>query len=356
MCDHARMTGRPCPVSRSVSPTAAPPRPRRRRATRLGPGVRLLIALPCLAGCTGDGGATTGPGTWTEAPAPISVDGRPVALVDGAGVPWLELRPRLLEAAGAEVLADWILDQRLEAAILDAGIRVDPAMLEAEQSRLLDRLAPDADDAARLLAELRDRRNLGPVRFAALLRRNAALRALVGDAVTVSEAQVRAAFDVAHGPRRQVRLMILPDLAAATAARADAASGDRTFAEIATERSLDLSAARGGLLEPFAERDPAMPEALRRAAFSLAADGDLSPPVLLSGGAAVLQLVSILPGDGTTFAEGRAEAARAAREAAQRVAMEQVARELVGDATVTAIDPSLRDAWERRRRRLAPGS
>ncbi len=340
MCDHARMTGR---------------RPPRRRPTPRGLAVLAGLAPLALAaagiGCAASDTPRPPETVIREVPPEVSVDGRPVALVDGVGVPWSDLRPRLLEAAGAEVLRDWILDRRLRAALLDAGIRVSSEMVAAEQDELLARLAEDPDRAARLLADLRDRRRLGPGRYEALLRRNAGLRALVAPTVTVTEAQVRAAFDVAHGPRRQVRIMTLPGLDAAAAARAEIGAG-RSFAEVAAERSTDLSAARGGLLEPFSRLDPAMPASIRRAAFALEAEGDVSTPVLLPDGAALLELVATIEGDGTTWDEGRADAARAARLAAERVAMEEAARELTGGATITILDPALRDAWERRRRRV----
>jgi parvulin-like peptidyl-prolyl isomerase len=345
MCDDARMTGPRDPASPRSSSSVG----------RLAAAALLGVAA-MLAGCTADGGGSSagaGPGPGSTLPPQVSVDGRPVALINGAGVPWSELRPRLLESAGAEVLADWILDQRLTAALLDAGIRIAPRMLEVEQDRLLDRLAEDPGEAARLLAELRDSRNLGPVRFEALLRRNAGLRALVADRVIVTEAQIRAAFDVAHGPRRQVRLMTLSDLATASRVRAELLAGDRPFAEVATERSTDLSAARGGLLDAFSELDPGLPDVIRRAAFTLESPGDISPPVLLPDGAALLQLVRIVPADEVTREAGRPDAERAARLSAERVAMERLARDLVQGSAVTVLDPSLRDAWERRRRRQA---
>ena len=288
-------------------------------------------------------------------PPEVIVDGRPVALVDGIGAAWEDLRPALLEAAGGEVLAEWILQRKIEAALLESDRRLGPAGIEAEQQMLLQQLSSDPEEAARLLARLRDRRALGPVRYASLLRRNAGLRMLVAEGVRVTPEDVRAAFDRAHGPRRQVRLIVVPELGAAAAIREEITSGGRRFADLATERSTDLSAARGGLLEPFARQEPGLPESLRRASFALTEPGDISDPVLLPEGVALVQLVALTPGDGTSWEDGHDAAERQARLAAERLAMEVLARELTASASVTPLDPSMRDAWQRRRRGLADG-
>ena len=65
-------------------------------------------------------------------PPEVIVDGRPVALVDGIGAAWEDLRPALLEAAGGEVLAEWILQRKIEAALLESDRRLGPAGIEAE--------------------------------------------------------------------------------------------------------------------------------------------------------------------------------------------------------------------------------
>ncbi len=309
----------------------------------------LLPGLTGLAGC-----AASSPQPRVDPmPPEVMVDGRPVALVDGRGAPWEDLRPALLEAAGGEVLAEWILERKIEAALLEADRRIGPDALEMEQRLLLERLSPDADEAARLLARLRDRRGLGPVRYASLLRRNAGLRALVAEQIRVTPEDVRAAFDRAHGPRRQVRLIVVPELAAAAEIRAAVTAEGERFADLAAERSTDLSAARGGLLESFSRLEPGLPESVRRASFALESPGAVSEPILLPDGVALVQLVATLPGDETSFEEGRAAAEQEARRAAERLAMEVLARDLTTDASVTPLDPSMRDAWQRRRRGLA---
>ena len=86
------------------------------------------------------------------------------------------------------------------------------ADLAAEEAIIRQSLSEDEDVAARLLADLRERRGLGPVRFAALLKRNAGLRRLVEDQVTVTEPAVRQAYRLAHGPAARVRLIVMPTL------------------------------------------------------------------------------------------------------------------------------------------------
>lgn len=322
-----------------------------------GPASRPVNRLACvlLAGLAAPTGCSSTPpeAPVDRMPPEVMVDGRPVALVDGRGAPWEDLRPALLEAAGGEVLAEWILERKIEAALLEADRRIGPDAIEMEQRLLLERLSPDPDEAARLLARLRDRRALGPVRYASLLRRNAGLRTLVAEQVRVTPEDVRAAFDRAHGPRRQVRLIVVPDLAAAAAIRAAVTEDGERFADLAAERSTDLSAARGGLLEAFNRLEPGLPESVRRASFTLASPGDVSEPIMLPDGVALVQLVAETPGKDIPWEDGRAAAEAEARRAAERLAMEVLARDLTAEASVTPLDPSMRDAWQRRRRSLA---
>ncbi|MHC4102505.1 MAG: hypothetical protein ACYSW1_16675, partial [Planctomycetota bacterium] len=59
-----------------------------------------------------------------DVPPSTMVDARPAALVEGRIVDWGGLQPLLNEAAGADVLAEVILDRMLEAELDDAGILI----------------------------------------------------------------------------------------------------------------------------------------------------------------------------------------------------------------------------------------
>jgi foldase protein PrsA len=286
-------------------------------------------------------------------PASTFVDARPAALVNGRSILWGELRPILSEAAGAQALQEIILDRRLAELIGERGIIITEDDETAEQRRLLNTLSDDPNTAVRLLDELRDRRNLGPHRYRALLRRNAMLRALVRDRVEITSAAVAGMYDALHGPKRQARLITVGDLAAAQAAIGRISHGE-FFGDVAVELSTDSSAPRGGLLEPVSRSDPSYPATLREAIWSLPDVGAVSNPILLDKGYAIVQLVREVEGDGTPLEEVRDELERLVRLNQERLLTDRLARTILADASVTIFDDSLQSAWKRRQQATPP--
>jgi parvulin-like peptidyl-prolyl isomerase len=278
------------------------------------------------------------------------VDARPAALINGGAIAWGELRDGLSEAAGATALREAILDRRLKSLVVEEGLIVDDDDVAREQQVLLDTLSDDPNTAIRLLNELRDRQGLGPVRFQALMRRNAMLRALVQDRVRVTEEAVRRMHESIHGERRQARILTAPDARSAEIALREIRLGD-PFGEVAARRSTDVSAARGGLLEPVGRNEPGYPQSLLDAIWSLEEAGDVSSPVLLEEGYAVVQLVEEIPSDGVPLSETREEMERLVRLGQERLLMDRLARRILNDVSVTIFDDSLRDSWTRWQRR-----
>jgi foldase protein PrsA len=273
-------------------------------------------------------------------------DRRPPAMVDGAPIAFDALWPAVAEAGGGDALREVVLDRQLSLELTKRGIAVNEADAEAERTLLLESLSTDANAAARVLDELRRRDRLGPARFSALLRRNASLRALVRDQANVSEEAIAVAYDLTAGPKRQIRIIAAPSLASAESAAARVRSG-ASFADVAVEVSSDSSAARGGLLEPFARQDPSYPESLRAAAFALR-PGEVSTPTLLSQGYVIATLVRDVPPTNQSLEALRPQLERAVRLTQERLLMDQLARRLLRETRVTVFDDSLNWAWSGR--------
>jgi len=267
-------------------------------------------------------------------------------MIDGTPVAAQELWPSMAELAGATILRDAALDRALSLELQKRQVSVAAADAEAERALLLDSLSSDRESAARLLEALRRREGLGPQRFASLLRRNAALRAMVRDQVQISDEAITTAWDMVAGPRRQVRIMALGSLPEADRATA-AVRGGQNFIDVAVERSVDQSAARGGLLEPFSRSDPSYPESLRAAAFSLQ-PGQVSSPVLLPQGYVICTLVRELPGSGQSADAMRPQLERSVRLSQERLLMDQLARRLLRETRITVFDDGLNWSWSGR--------
>ena len=280
--------------------------------------------------------------------APRSADGAAgiVAVWQQQTVTWDRIRPVLAELAGSEALAEVLLDEMLAERARARGIAPDEAALEHEERTLLEFLDEDSSRARRLMDDVRVRQGLGPVRWRALLWRNAVLRALVAPDVQVAESQVVAAHDAAHGPRRRARVIAVPDLRGAQAVNERLAKGE-PFDALAVELSTDASAARGGLVQATSRLDPKVPSGMREALWALEKPGDVSPPVMVGTGYLLIRLEREDPGDGVTLEAGRDRAVRAVRLAQERARMDQLALDMLRPVKPTVFDDSLADSWNR---------
>lgn len=287
-----------------------------------------------------------------------SSESRPAAVVGGERVDWQELRAGLSEAQGGAILEELALDRLVARELASAGVRLSSAEIEAERALLVQSMTSEAGISAAaagdVLDDLRTRRGLGPVRFESLLRRNAGLRRLVRDGVSVTNTEIAAGLASRYGERVNTRIIVVRTEREASALRAqlkDVGSPISVrFAELAMQNSVDASASRGGLLDPFSLEDLTYPIALRQAIQSLGAGEALTPTVAIEGGYA---LVLVEGRSASPFARrGNDEAMieQQIRLRKERIAMDQLARRLIDAAGVTVFDESLGWSWSRRAR------
>ncbi|GDY04211.1 hypothetical protein LBMAG50_03520 [Phycisphaerae bacterium] len=279
----------------------------------------------------------------TEVAPPVV---RPPALWDGSAVTWEELRPLLAERAGASVLEELFLERQLDQMLKARKLNVTAELLLTEERELVASLSDDPARAIVLLSELRAAQGLGEKRWKSLLKRNSAMRLLVQNDVKVTPDAVEALMDAAHGPKRQCRVMALPNLKMCAEARARLDAGE-PFGEVATDLSTDRSASRGGLVLPVSRLDPTWPSSFRQTLWSLQKDG-VSAPVLIDNGYVFIRFENEIPGDVTTSPDTRAVAERAVRRGQERIYMENLAKQLrQAQRNVTIFDDSLLDGWTR---------
>lgn len=264
-----------------------------------------------------------------------------VAIIDGREtVDAANLAPILTEIAGSTALREAVVDTRLARRLAAERIAIDAGRIAREEQLLLETIHSDSVRARELLAEIQLRQGLGAQRFAALLARNAGLRALVERNVTIDEEGLASMFDMLHGPKRVARIAVLGSRADAQQFALEAAAnggGAGRFADFAVASSLDESAARGGLLAPVARRDPSYPESLRTAIFATPLGG-VSPPVLDGARWYVVFVAEERPGDGTSPTDARDRCARMLRLSRERLLMDALARELASLDGVTIFD------------------
>ena len=323
------------------------------RATAGPTAAGLVLGLGLLPGCAGptttsqDRAIDRAPmTTLSPSPKPAAYWKRIGEAGRGNEVDRATISALLTEMAGRRALQEAVLDAELARLLVERDRELDESLVRAELTLLLEVMSPDPVEAERLLGEIRLREGLGPVRFAALLRRNAALRTLVADRVEMREEALLATWDAMHGPTRLARVLVSPELAEAQSAARSIREG-ADFAEVAARRSTDASASTGGLLEPVSRLDPSWPTAFRETLWSLR-PGEVSAPVLVDGDYLLVKFIEEQPGDGVGFEEGRSDAAVLLRRAQERILMDEEARSILEALEVDPVDDALDAAWMQR--------
>lgn len=277
---------------------------------------------------------------------------KPLAYLEGQPIGTSGLLTPLLEASGGQVLSEIVLGHQLSKRLAAAGLKLTPEMLEAERDILLKSLDPEPNQAMRLMRELRQRRGLGEARWDQYLARQAALRLLVKDQAEVTDAAVRQEYELQYGPRLQARLITVESLRKASDMARRARAGE-SFMDLAIAHSTDESAAQGGLLPTISPLDPEYPTAIRSAMSKLEV-GQVSDPVALDVGFAVLRLERKIAARPVQFDDVKTVLTEQVRLNAQRLLMLRLARTLISESELVIMDPTLRRSWEQHRREMLP--
>ncbi len=281
----------------------------------------------------------------------------PAAIIGGSPVSDSDLFPALSEAAGALVIEELTLRKALEAELAGEGLSVTSEHIQAERGLLVKAVAAESratdSQAEEMIASMRRARGLGETRFAGLLWRNAALRALVAHRATPTPEDMALATQLEFGPRFRARLIVTRSAddasRAAREVRGAGTAAPALFAEHAFLRSIDPSGPRGGLLVDASPADGSLPPLVRTALTSLT-PGTCSDVLSIEGGYAVVLLEARtreprVPGD----AELRDLESKVLMRI-QRLAMDRLARSLLDRTEVSVMSDPLRWSWERRPR------
>lgn len=311
---------------------------------KAGSGGEGLFATGGGAGTGGTGG-TGGTSAAGTAGGAAEAGGKAVAFVEGRPITVNDLQPAVYEAAGGQILAEMVLDRRIERRLAERGITLAGSQIMAEKEVLLKTLdAGNEDQATRLLRELRKRRGLGDQRFEQLLKRNAGLRALIAEQVQINDALIQQAHQMQYGAKYEIRLITVEALGEAGEVARKARDGTLTFTELAVRHSTDSSRAQGGLLPPISPVDESWPEAIRKVVTTLNV-GSVSDPVALERGFAIVKLERKVEAQPIQLEPVRAELTARVRRNAERLLMQQLARTLLTEADVLVADRVLRESW-----------
>ena len=290
--------------------------------------------------------STKVPGQATSASVADPSFDQPLALANNQAITIRQLYPYLLEAAGGPVLLDFLIDQGLARRLQQQKLTVNADQISAERSILLQALSPDPDTASRLLDELRKARSLGERRFLQLLRRNAGLRLLIANQVVVTDAAIQQAYDLQYGARYQVRLITVDSSAKAAELVRKARENPSSFIDLVFANSTDSSRMQAGMIPPVHPADPTYPAAIRQAVTRLQ-PGEVSDPIALERGFAILKLEQKNNGPEVRFDDVKGALATRVRRQSERLLMQQLVREIILESQPAIFDADLNNHYIR---------
>jgi parvulin-like peptidyl-prolyl isomerase len=326
----------------------------------------LLGAIACAAmiipGCTtikpsqtrtAPDGQPLGSATQPESNTPRADNPAPknaAAFLFGKQLNWSDLMPSLVESAGGQTLVDQVLDMAVDARLARDNIKITDEQLAFEQKAITQALSDNPDVAARLLADLRRQRGLGETRFKALLRRQAGLRIIVQPEILITDAGLQQAYQAIHGPRYEVRLIVVRSLKDASEVRRRLEAGE-SFIDLAIKLSTDTSRVQGGLLSPITPADPTYPKIIRDRLPTLKV-GEASDPLALDNSFAIIRLERKIEGDNVKFDDVKDQMAAAVRRMLETQAIQRTKKNLLQHADIIILDPALKRSWEDQIERL----
>jgi parvulin-like peptidyl-prolyl isomerase len=277
---------------------------------------------------------------------------KPVGYLNSEPIRLESLQTQLLEAAGGQVLFEYVLDKQLAEELKRKGITISEEDVKKEERLMLNGLDTDINQAQRILNELKERRGLGPVRFHQMLYRNAGLRVLVKVPATYDPLAMRNEYEVIYGPRYEVRIAILESMAKAQEFNRRMRSGE-SFTDLVIQMSSDSSRLQGGLLSPFSIQDESYPKAIRDQ-LPLLKVGQVSDPIALDASAtvALIRLERKIEGSNVSMDSVKRELEQSLTLRMQRIGMDEQARTLMIKAKVTWTSTEYQRVWDLQAKRF----
>lgn len=281
----------------------------------------------------------------------------PIAMINGRPLDRDRLVELLIQAHGVGALQQLIALDLAEQEGQRIGVRISEADIDQEfQDSLLRMLPADAPGAASLSQEQRvealqrllAERGLSMAEYRIAMRRNAYLRRVIENEVTISDATIREEFDRVHGAKVEVRHI---QIAARDYQRVQQAFNrlqeGAAFEQVARDLSEnEATRANGGLLPPFSFEESSVDAALREAAFALS-PAEVSRSAVLAGKYYhILKLERRIPPQGVSLDQVRSQLESQIRQRAVLKKMNEKIEQLLAAAQVRILDRDLRENYE----------
>lgn len=297
----------------------------------------------------------------TLSPAAVRADdGDAVAMVNGRPISQRQLNRVLHESYGLRILQQLMLVDIAREKAKALGLKVTRTDIDAEYQQALEGIAGPArdpnvplteDEKQQALDYMLQQNCITRAEFMLGMERNAYLRRIAEQDFKVDEATLREEFARTYGEKAEVRhiQIRMGDTAALHEALNLLADGV-DFAEVARRVSQnDETAARGGLMEPFAfdaSDDTIAPE-IRDRAFALSPGEVSTAPVRVGQWWHLLKLERRIPPADVRYDDVRDQVLAKLRDRVIRQRMNELMVKLFQAADIRVLDVDLRRDFEK---------
>lgn len=280
--------------------------------------------------------------------------GRAVAFVNGQPIAQRELVRTLIEGRGLGLLQQMMLREAARQEAERLGMKITKWDIEHEYDIAVRGEQFDGKDVEALTPVRREKligdwtqsRGVPRAELAIAMERNAYLRKIVADAVTITEAMLRREYERVHGERVEVRHIQLAAKRVYPQIRRRLERGDR-FEDLVADYSQNvLTRLNQGRMPPFSANDPTLPAVFAKVAFALE-PGQVSNPIEAEGSFHVLKLERRIPADEATFDDCRDKLRTGLLARLLAEQMESRARSLLMNAKIRIEDRGLRRQYRK---------
>jgi parvulin-like peptidyl-prolyl isomerase len=278
-----------------------------------------------------------------------------IASVNGVPIARETVIKLLMAGHGLGVLEQLIILEAAKQRASEVGVRVTQAEIDLEFGRSLDALVADSSadipedmrrrTAESMLSDMLTRRNISRGEYMLVMERNAYLRKLAAPEELFDEAALREEYARSYSERVEIRhIQMRTPQQLDEVLRAREAGAE--FTDLAARYSANRrSAERLGLLPPFDENDPNVPELIRKTAFMLD-PGEVSEPIHAGEWYHLIRVERRIPGADDAFETVRDAVEQSLRTRLTDERMQSLHAELFRQADIAISDPVLRAAFD----------
>jgi len=272
-----------------------------------------------------------------------------MAYVEGKPVYMEAANDLLFRSYGTQVAEQLIANELVRQAAEKENITITQEDIQEELDKSLAglfRSTSQPADRAKLLDTFLQRRNISRKQWDLTMRRNAILRKLVKDQVSVSDEEIHDVYLGQYGKKAQVSMIQVASLPEAQEIIEKANLEGADFAKLAQKYSKHGSARMGGALPPLGQADKTAPPAILQAAMALKEVEDISDPIQVATDFYILKLNNIIEPSDVKLDDVTAEIKARLLEQKIRAEQMQYLRNSFESAEIKLVHPILKEQVE----------